>query len=340
MMAGSSLWPAHPQPLPDELLTSWIVRTAEANGIKLQTLSRLLFGTSVSPWNRDCDRSAPKWILEPICEHTGIDYGKAYGMTLGVYEGLLYMRRRKSGQLRWILAVKTTATSRRGFGQQFCPQCLAEDQAPYFRKIWRVAFCTFCPEHGIMLYDACPSCGRPVVFHRRDFGKELENAGSICCCTECGFDFRQAAKNQANLPTRDVEELFCDMLAFVSGARRGAQGFDLGFFAVLHQLCRIMGMKGNGCRLRFFTAARLGLPVEPITLGRTAVEHRRVSIRHELMLCALWLMGNLQERVAAAWEAKAVRYNLLLKDMADAPLWYVRLAAGFSDWRHGMRFVR
>lgn len=47
-MTHGELWPAHPRPLKDELLSSWIVRVIQANGIKLQTLSRMLFGENLS----------------------------------------------------------------------------------------------------------------------------------------------------------------------------------------------------------------------------------------------------------------------------------------------------
>ena len=77
-MLSGKMWPAHPKPLPDELLSSWIVRVAEANAIKLQTLSWMLFGNGVSPWNRDIDRNAPRWLIDVLCEHTGSSYGEQW----------------------------------------------------------------------------------------------------------------------------------------------------------------------------------------------------------------------------------------------------------------------
>lgn len=77
-MLSGKRWPAHPQPLPDELLTSWIVRVAEANGVKLQVLSWMLFGNTKSPWNRDVDRSAPHWLIEAMASHTGVRYWDVY----------------------------------------------------------------------------------------------------------------------------------------------------------------------------------------------------------------------------------------------------------------------
>ena len=61
MQAGLSgtLWPAHPKPLPDELLSSWMVRIAGQHGLKLHTFASAVW-PGISIWNRDIDRSGPK----------------------------------------------------------------------------------------------------------------------------------------------------------------------------------------------------------------------------------------------------------------------------------------
>lgn len=340
MALSGTLWPAHPKPLPDEILSSWIVRVAEANGIKLQRMCWDLFGNGVSPWNRDVDRSAPKWLLKAICNHTGTSYWEAYRTTLTTYRTLLYSARRVSGQLRWILPIRTYGMTREGFGQQFCPQCLASDPRPYFRKSWRVALFTFCPEHQVMLHDACPACGLPVAFHRRDFGVELEEAGSICSCYACGFDFRAAPRVDALFPTPAIRQLFHEMLQRLLNPAERSTRFDLGYFDVLHQLCRIMGIRQNGGRLMQFVSEQIG--VEPVAIepGRVAIEQRRVDDRHRLLLCAIWLMAEPFERVRAAWEAKAVLYNHLLKDMDQVPKWYRQLSDGCSNWRKGFQMIK
>ncbi len=338
-MAYGRLWPAHPKPLPDELLSSWIVRVAQANGIKLQTLCWMLFGNERSPWNRDVDRSAPKWLIKTICEHTGTRYWDAYHTTLTTYRTILYPNRRRSGQLRWILPIRTFAMTRKGYGQQFCPKCLAEDQIPYFRKAWRVALFTFCPKHQVMLHDACPLCDVPVAFHRSDFGVEQGNMRPIFCCYACGFDFRAATTTAATFPSKEIGELFCEVLPFLQAPIVRMERFDQGFFVVLHQFCRIMGSHQNAGNLRRFVANRLGIDLTEIELGRTSIEHRRVAERHDLLLCALWLMASPTERIREVWEAKAVRYNLMLKDIGESPKWYLQLVGKCSNWRLGYRAI-
>ena len=46
-------------------------------------------------------------------------------------------------------------------------------------------------------------------------------------------------------------------------------------------------------------------------------------------------MADIQPRLEAAWLAKAVRYNLMLRDFEEPPGWYRSLVGRFSDWRNG-----
>lgn len=332
-MVHGRVWPAHPKPLPDELLSSWIVRVAEANAIKLQTLSRMLFGDRRSPWNRDIDRFAPKWLLKAICLHTGVDYWRAYGATLATYRTRLYPRRRMSGQLRWVLPIISQGTKRRGFGMQFCPACLAEDATPYFRKQWRLALYTYCPLHRISLHDACPACGAQVCYFRRDFGRELAQAPDIGHCHVCGFDFRQARHSTPDMPDKEVRIRFDAMLLSLADVAQAGSYAEHGFFAVLHQLCRVMCMRQNAGRLQAFVNGRLGQPNDCIRLDSRSIEHLRIADRHRLLSLALWLLADLEPRLTLAWRQRAVRYNLLVKEFSGKPRWYRDVVEKFSDWR-------
>lgn len=335
-MAYGRLWPAHPKPLPDELLTSWFVRVAEANAIKLQTLSWMLFGYGRSPWQRDVDRQAPAWFLDIVCAHTGLPYEEAWHATLDSYCTRLYPKPKSSGPLRWVLPIVSAGASRHGFGVQFCSACLAGDAVPYFRKHWRLALFTYCLEHGCALYDACPVCSAPVAYFRHDFGKEISETKGMACCWRCGFDFRMAKRAAATFPTEEVRKIFDSVLRSLTAPAPEAGPFDLGFFAVLHQFCRIMGARQNRGKLLRYVAERLRMPPLPIALGRTSIEERRREERHQLLLCALWLMVDLEERLRAAWMAKAVRYNLMVKDFHDPPAWYPSIVQEFLRGRSSM----
>lgn len=325
-MLSGKLWPAHPKPLPDELLSSWIVRLAEANGIKLETMTHLMFGSYLLPWNRDIDRLAPKWLLKGICAHTGASYWDAYRATLARYRTRLYPKRKDSGQLRWILSVQINSTKREGYGMQYCPACLTTDKDPYFRRKWRVAFHTFCPEHRIMLHDCCPSCGAAVTFYRRDFGHGIDEAGSICLCYQCQFDLRNAPQEPMTIYNDGAFQLYADMLKALDGPVCNAGQFNLKFHAVLHQLCKVMLSVRNQDKLRHYIANRLGVVIAPVLHGRLPFEQRRVFDRHQTVSFALWLLAAPEKRIKEAWLAKSIRFNLLLKDFSDPPKWFTDLA--------------
>lgn len=339
-MLSGKLWPAHPKPLPDELLSSWIVRIAEANGVKLETMTHLLFGSYLLPWNRDIDRLAPKWLLKGICAHTGTSYWDAYRTTLAGYRTRLYPRRQDTGQLRWILPVKINSTKRYGYGMQYCPKCLATDKKPFFRRKWRVALHTFCPEHRIMLHDCCPACGAAVTFYRRDFGRGVDEAGAICLCYQCKFDLRAAQQEPVAIYDDGAFQLYVDMLQALDGTARDAGRFDLKFHAVAHQLCKVMLSVQNRDQLRQYIAKILGVEIAPVLHGKMPFEQRRVFDRHQVVSFALWLLADPEERIRAAWQAKAVRFNLLLKDFRDAPKWFADLAGQLNRMQFPKLYAR
>ena len=154
-------------------------------------------------------------------------------------------------------------------------------------------------------------------------------------CHACGYDFREAERTPVLFPGEELRTLFESMLLSLSKSGNDVGRFDLGFFAVMHQFCRVMATRQNRGRLQGYLAEQLGLqnnmPHQP---GRIGIEQRRIEERHQLLLCALWLMADLRPRLRAAWLAKAIRYNLMLKDFGEPPGWYRQLARRFSNWRN------
>lgn len=315
--------PAHPKPLPDELLSSWLVRIAEKNGIKLHTLSQILFGPHSRPWIRDIDRQGPESILNKLCQVIGVSTDMARETTLSGFEGRIFPKIRWSGQVRWLLPVKGRSTNRVGYGLQFCPDCLASDGKPYFRRRWRLGFYTFCPDHEIMLHDCCHVCGEPIVIHRRDMGVDIELAGDLFQCTNCGADLRKAGKKAPVVFEKAINSFYITMLKSLN--KNEKTKFNLGFFSVLHQLCKIVLSRQNTVKLVDYICTKLG--ITPLTLNYQSgfIEHYRLIARHYVVSLALWLLIKPEERIIDAWKSKAVLYNHLIRDFRDAPDWYWEL---------------
>jgi len=187
------LWPIHLKPLPDELLSCWLVRLAHGHGLKVQTFCNLIFGNKLQVWNRDIDRLAPAWLVDELAVKTGTPREVAYAATLRTYEGRVYGSFKASGALQWIQTLKMYHRKRTGYGLQFCGQCLGEKPFPYFRKHWRLSFMTICPKHQTMLHDRCPQCGTSVAFHRIDMEfASLLTDQAMALCHLCRFNLCDA----------------------------------------------------------------------------------------------------------------------------------------------------
>jgi Zn ribbon nucleic-acid-binding protein len=330
----SSLWPIRYKPLPDELLSCWLVRLAHGHGLKAQTFCNLIFGNRHQVWNRDIDRLAPAWLVDELCRRTGTPPEIAWNTTLRAYEGLLYRKFRMSGALHWILVLKMYHRKREGYGLQFCPTCLAEDAIPYFRTCWRVAFNTVCIRHGTMLLDRCPACGVAVAVHRIDMTRpDSIEIVSLSYCHACGFDLRDAPAAEPIFYDGQASKLLFAANRAFNPENRQVSEWDLGRYAVMHQLCRHMTARYKHVTLRSFVLGQLGIRGIPLTGGHISFEMRPIQERHHLNQLVAWLLVDLNSRLTVAWRTGAIRYSVLLKDFPDAPVGYRDIVRKFVNWR-------
>ncbi len=338
----SPLWPIRYKPLPDELLSSWLVRLAHGHGLKVQTFCNLVFGNRLQVWNRDIDRLAPPWLVDALALHTGTPLEAAYGTTLKVYDGVLFRNPRPSGHLNWVLSLKIYHRVREGFGQQFCPACLAEDVTPYFRKAWRLSLSTTCPRHRCMLHDRCHICGAAVSFFRMDFGMKAGEADgervNVSRCHECKANLAAAPTLQ---PSIVDEEAFDKLVAMAESVAAPSPPAEcVGELAVLRHLCALMLSTRNAVALRAYLLNLHGIqdPVEAVE-HRIPFESLSLVARHVLLQCGAWLLSDRECRLGAAVLAGALRYNHLLRDFDDAPAWYRQNVASAIPHRQNTRRV-
>lgn len=186
-------WLFRPKPLDDELLSSWLIRCAYANARKLHPFCTQNWGTRHHFWERDLDRSSDIRLLSGLSEFTNTPRYRSYLTSLAAYEGILFERFTLLGELPWVMAIGKRGRDRYGYGMQFCPQCLASDETPYYRRSWRLSCFVLCSVHDCFLYDCCPKCRSSVTFHQSDYGeKVLSYRAMITKCSKCGFDRRFA----------------------------------------------------------------------------------------------------------------------------------------------------
>lgn len=330
--AHDRLWPIRYKPLPDELLSCWLVRLAHGHGMKVQTFCHAIFGKRLQVWNRDIDRLAPPWLLDELSLRTGTPYSAVAGTTLRTYEGMLYRKFRTAGPLHWILVLQMYHRKRLGFGLQYCPSCLSEDAMPYFRKRWRVALNTVCNVHRTLLQDRCPNCEAAVAAHRIDFSRfESAEDATVPFCHQCNFDLRIAPAVE---PVSYDAASFSAMLTAGNEIDAGATGeWSLDRYAVFHQLCKIMTTRYKHVGLRDFVLNEIGARDIVLTHGHVSFEMRPIAERHHLLQLSAWLLVDLEPRLHAAWRSGAVRYNVLTKDFPGIPDWYGRIVKKFENWR-------
>lgn len=324
------LWPCHPSPLPDELLSCWLLRIAHGHHLKIQTFCDQVFGKQNQLWNRDIDRLAPAWLLNRLSKQTGTSTLRVSSTTIASYQNLLFNKIRRSGIQQWVLPLDLWHRKHLGFGIQFCPYCLREDEEPYFRKQWRLALCTVCSIHKVKLYDRCPNCGIGIAFHRNDQGKYGSYLGnSIACCHECNFDLRKLNAEPLIFYSEPIQDLIYQCVEALGNQSQ----LDLDFFNVLHHVCKLITATSNHNHFQEYLLTQINAPLIPLERGRICFEERDINERHHVLQLGMKVMIDPDLIILDAWRNKAIRYNLLKKDFDLMPIWYTKILERCKDWR-------
>ena len=207
-----SLWPVHPRILPGEILSSWLVRTAHANGFQARAFCADQLGYDREIWRRDIDHLAPSNLIAQLSNKTGTHLREIAATTLRSYEGIAFERFVEHGKTKWVLPLGVQGRKRRLYGQQYCPVCLATDPVPYLRLRWRMAFQVVCTLHATLMADRCLTCGGALAPHRIDavLGAAWHARNVIRYCGHCHADLARSAipaDAQALRLQRDLDEV-------------------------------------------------------------------------------------------------------------------------------------
>jgi hypothetical protein len=180
------LWPIHCKPYDDEVLSSWLVRLSRAYGTEPTRFYAQVWPQRAM-WHRDIDRGTDDALLLLVAAKTGTHRIRALTTTFRGYKGYVTEDLRRMKWPPWLLRADLHAGLRSQPWLQYCPQCLHEDADPYFRRCWRLAFVTVCPQHHRRLLDRCGACSAAVNFHRLP-----GDAESMTLCHRCRCDMRFA----------------------------------------------------------------------------------------------------------------------------------------------------
>lgn len=168
--------PLHPQPEHLEFFTSYLMRLAEANGIKsVDGLSALCFPNQNRRVVRDMTDYPPlsfdrltvvgnctrETLLATTFFHVAAKFGRS---TLPQP-----LSRFLSGCLSECL--------------RYCPICLTEQQTVYYPLSWRFLPLSCCIHHGCRMRESCGQCRMPIPLFASPF--------KIAFCPLCGWNLRK-----------------------------------------------------------------------------------------------------------------------------------------------------
>jgi hypothetical protein len=331
--------PAHPHQLPDELFTSWFVRTAHANGLKAQVLADRLYGKQCSFWARDQDKLAAPHILSAFAGIVGCSYEEVLAATLRPYEGTIYSSHNPYGNTLWILPIGVRHRIRDRPGQQYCPLCLVEDAIPYYRRRWRLSYYTICEIHGTQMHDCCPECQAPVAFHRLELGHKTETLPRLAtACYRCGFDLARApvwspdALDGQSIMALRAFLVFHD-IGWWFHAKEDIPSMP-DYLKVVHHVVTWLTSAQGVRLLRWAEESVRGVAQPSVKYERMPFEFRPLITRHWLLVCTFWLFQDWPSRFLDGCRSVGLTKSRITRSEV-MPGWFDRAAEELAVvWDH------
>ncbi|MFZ6814933.1 TniQ family protein [Undibacterium sp. Rencai35W] len=328
-MEQDSLWFVRPKPLEDEILSSWIVRLAWAQGLKLESFCFRSWGRGAQVMSGDVDLFARHEILKTLQICTGASYEQVVNTTFQPLIGTLFYDLPKQSFTSWITFLGNRNRVNRDRGLSFCPDCLRQDITPYFRRTWRLAFVTTCLVHKKQLICCCPHCDAPVSIDRWDKSKNyMESGHPITHCQRCRKDrtIRSVGISVQDNILLNFQWLLERTLAYgwvnISGKPIDALLFFRGLLMIVNIL--LDRRKTDRLRIGFLELGKLTNLINEPTKKRR-MESLPISLRSEIMQTLGWLFEDWphrfiglckQQKFSSSYLFDQAKYNI-----ADVPFW-------------------
>ena len=329
LLPPGQLWLYRTKPKEDELFSSWIVRLAHGNEVKLHTFSKRIVGLSQLAWTHDLDRNLEPQAVTNLSTGTAVPEHRIQQMSLSAYVGTLWAEYFPVGPLNWIIpSARLGFVRARHHAMQYCRQCLCEDEEPYFRRRWRLAFNVVCGRHRVWLQDECPHCGAPVEFHTHDYGRRLLTLQSqITVCAYCEKDFRETGP-AGDEAAPDV------LLGFQSAMSQalddgynpklpGGENYSFLAFEGIRIIVLMLCSKGPGGLLRYFLDGKIESENYDTAGGaqRGRFEFFRNRVRGKVLEQCHWLVEDWPDRFVQACHEMRVTSSAVETHHATIPCW-------------------
>ncbi len=303
-----------PTPLPDELLSSWLVRTSYAHMTHPHTFASLHFSEKKFPWHINFDAAVSDNLLEKIAFKSAKPFNALFKMSLRSYSGYLQENIIPNGLNVYISTLR------------YCPVCLREDTVPYYRKAWHLLPSTVCFKHRCFLRDQCPACKALL-----NISKMYQNKLPFTFCHQCGYDLRKARKLSVPKTLRGTDwrmmKKFHNILnrGYARICNRPVYSFH--FFEILLHLCKLILNRHNLKTLSHTKTLQHIISATDISPSHPTI--KQLSIRHQYIVISsiMRLFENFPKSFIRFIEQNGLSHWALVKDMRQVPFWY----ANFLD---------
>lgn len=302
-----------PPPLPDELLSSWIQRTAQGMLFLPYAFVHTYWQSEPPVLSRDIDLMGDPRVIAGMAFGTGTDAQISASTTLRSLDGLLFSACGPRGIFPWVLPVGVRNRDRKLPGQQYCPHCLGEDERPYLRKRWRLAIASVCLRHDQVLLDRCGACASPLMPFR---------SRALHICWACHHDLRRTRTETPHTSALTFNRLAEDSLRAGWGSL-GKVTFHYSpvLFSVLRQLGRTIISGPRSQALRTVLGRLTGLSDRSFVFQgrRGEVEFLDSTERHRMHAMIMALTEDWPHSYIATMTAAGMWHSWALRDMDNVP---------------------
>lgn len=324
----TSKWAVPVPLLPDEIISSWLVRAALTQGCDPLVLTGEIW-PKWRIWTQDADRFLIDERINPICAVSGITKDAWRAATLYPVASQIFGGNPPEKALwPWMLTLGARNTRRRS-GLQYCPACFAEDARPYYRRHWRFAWHTGCENHKCSLLDRCQACNAPIEPHRL-----MAEDQQVSLCATCKADLRitsptpcsadaLAFQCMADRAVLDGHGVFQGQIAGVS------EWFELASFFV--SLIRRATRSGTETLNVFLHQLGVKLPEDLPVIAGAGIELLQTHDRQKLLEGLYLLMMADQERFEIALKESGVVLQTFCEKGETLPKLLLEITSSLLD---------
>jgi len=205
--------PLAPRPLPGEALSGWGARVASRYEVGANDLCRHLLGGRDFDMARveRLDHRADPELIGLLAAAARIDPARLRAMRAAVDDG--------------------TASCWHRMDTAWCPECIRGDVArgpeTYARAAWRLGCTVVCPDHEVLLQDACQRCWKAARCHFQPAKGRLRLDCSFSRDLPCDLDQPTEGLQIGSTGTFHVR-ITLELVALVSELQRDLQAALLG----------------------------------------------------------------------------------------------------------------